>query len=283
MSRRDEILAKIKGVPSIPAGAFQVLRLLQDPEVDVARLTKTIEYDPGLTTNLLRMANSALFGAPRSIGSVREAIVRLGINNLRKMLGPMAVAPVVRKPLRGYDLPAGALLDHAVAVAVGVDALARELRIAAPRETFTAALLHDIGKILLGTFIEVDADEIRKAAFDGKISFERAEEAVLGIDHAEAGAVLLESWNCPAEIAAVARWHHRPDEAPEGGNAIRLVHIADAISMMQGIGAGSDGLNYRMSDATVGCLKLTDETVELVAYRMVSELTEMRNVLCKVS
>jgi putative nucleotidyltransferase with HDIG domain len=283
MSRREEILARIRSIPAMPAGAFRVLSLVQNPDVDMAILTRAIEFDPGLTSNLLKVANSAFFGCPRSVGSVREAIVRLGMNNLRRMLGPLAVAPIVRRPVKGYDLPAGALMEHSVAVAVGAEALQKALKMESPKETFTAALLHDIGKILLGTFVEVDAAEIRRIAFEGGLSFEIAEDKVLGIDHAEAGAALLESWNCPKEIAEVARWHHEPEACPTPNPVVSLVHISDAISMMQGIGTGADGLNYRMSEGVVDRWKLTGEIVEAVACRMLGELEEMRDAFDKAT
>ncbi len=278
MNRKDAIIARLDDIPALPAAALDVIRLVQDPDVDMSTLTRAIEFDPGLTTNLLRLANSAYFGCPRSIGTVREAVVRLGMWNVSRLLLPLAVAPVVRLDVRGYDLLPGALLDHSIAVAAGAQAIADERKATFPRETFTAALLHDVGKIVLGSFVEVDFREIEAVALRENQPFEEAERAVLGIDHAEAGAMLLERWNCPESIVIASRWHHRPEDCVSGGAALALVHLADAISILEGIGAGSDGLRYRVSESIFASWALPEEAVERVACRMVAAVSEAKGM-----
>ena len=278
MSRREEILARIRDVPSLPGASLEVIRVLQEPDVDIAALTKAIQFDPGLTSNLLKLANSAYFGCPRSVGSVKEAVVRIGLKNLTRLLLPLTVAQTARRPVRGYDLAAGALLDHSVAVAVSAQEIAAVKGMEFPREAFTAALLHDLGKIVLGTFVEVDAAAIHRAAFDEAVSFEKVERRLLGIDHAEAGAVLLQNWNCPERIVEVARWHHQPEGCP-GNPMVPLVHLADALSISQGIGAGADGLNYEVSSAVIESFELTAEALEAISCRVMGGLEEMRAVL----
>ena len=273
---RAKILDKIRTVPSMPVAAIKVIRLLADSEVDLTTVARIIEVDPGMTSNLLRLANSSYFGCPQSVGSVKEALVRLGMNNVLRLLLPLTVAPTIRHPVHGYDLQSGALLEHSVAVAVGSVELAQAMKILPPKDTFTAAILHDVGKILLGTFIQVEAEQIQRILSREGATFEEAEREVLGIDHAEAGAVLLESWNCPAPIVEVARWHHLPESIPGENLMVSLVHVADGLSMMQGIGAGLDGLNYRLSEPVLGKLHLSQEAVERVSCRMLEGLAELK-------
>jgi putative nucleotidyltransferase with HDIG domain len=280
MSRRDSILAKVGTIETLPAAAAQAVQMLQDPDVAVADVTKIIEHDPGLASNILRLANSAYFGFPRSVNSVRDAIVRLGLKQVTRTIMASAVAPMTRRPVKGYDLSAGGLWEHSLSVAVGVDQLAEVLGIKAPEYAFTAALLHDVGKIALGTFIEVDAGPIMKLAFEEHLPFEVAEQRVLGIDHAEVGAVLLESWHLPVSIVEACRWHHEPERVsdPELKEAVDLIHTADSLSLMCGIGMGSDGLNYRPSKEVKTRLGLTTATTENVMCRILDVLEELREV-----
>ena len=277
MSRREEIISTIKSVPAISATAVQVSRMLQDPEVKTKDLQRAIEYDPGLAANVLRLANSAYFGGPYEVKSIRQGIVRLGVNCIYHMVMASAVSPVAQRPVRGYALSVGQLWEHSVSVAVGTEAYAEKLKKKPPEYAFTAGLLHDIGKIVLGTFVEVDAKPIMELALEDGLSFEVAEQKVLGIDHAEVGALLLEGWNLPREIVDVVRWHHQPDEFPGGKLVVDLVHAADVLSMMGGLGTGSDGLHYRVSREVTERLGLNIHLAEAVACRVLGDLDELRS------
>ena len=223
MNHRDEILGKVSTVRSLPAAALEAVELLQDPEVPVMRVAKIIEFDPGLTANILRLVNSAYFGFHREVNSVRDAIVRLGTKQVTRTIMASAAGSVIRSAVKGYDLPAGQLWEHSVAVAIASDQLASVLDLEAPDYTFTAALLHDVGKIVLGTFVQVDVSPIMKLAFEEHVPFEVAEQQVLGIDHAEVGAVLLDNWNLSAQIVEVCRWHHEPERIAEATPNRRVI------------------------------------------------------------
>lgn len=273
MSRREEILAKISSVPSLPPAAMKVVRMLQDPNVGIADVARVLEHDPGLTTNVLRLANSAYFGGARSVSSVRDAGVRLGTKRLLQMAIASGVSNLVRSEVKGYDLAPGKLWEHSAFVAIAAVQLAQALRTIPPDHTFTAALVHDVGKIVLGTFVEVDAAPIMQLAFQEKVSFEIAERSVLGIDHAEVGAALLKSWRLPDDIVCVARWHHHPEQFQEqGAQVVNLVHVADTLSMMEGIGIGNDGLNYRSCHDLALRMGVTTRVSESVVCRTMTEM-----------
>jgi len=277
MSHRDEILAKVGTVRSLPAAALDALELLPDPDVDIPKVTKAIEYDPGLTSNVLRLANSAYFGSPRSVNSVRDAIVRLGTKQVLRTIMASATASLMHRAIKGYDLPAGELWEHSIGVAVASDQLASVLDVEAPAYVFTAALLHDVGKIVLGTFVEIDTAPIMKLAFDKHVPFEVAERRVLGIDHAEVGGILLDRWNLPIEIVQVCRWHHEPEHVSEDTCAVDIVHIADNLALMYGIGTGSDGLKYRPSREVVSRLNVNVHVMEEAACRVLEAVQELRS------
>ncbi len=280
MSRRNIILARIKAAPALPATAGRVFELINKPNVEFSELLEVVQYDPGLTSNVLRLANSAGSGNIQEIVSLRDALVRLGMKQVTQLILMAAVAPQTSRPVKGYDLPAGQLLEHSIAVAVCADDLARELGTGVSDQVFTAGLLHDIGKVLLGAFVEIDAAPILELAYREQISFEEAEFQVLGIDHTEVGARLLESWKLPPSMILAARWHHQPDRF-EGDDSVMvdLVHVADNLSLMAGIGVGIDGLNYYPSREVTARLKLKTLTMESVMSRMMTRLEDIRKAL----
>lgn len=275
MSRREEILASVTHVPSLPVSAADILQLLQDPNVGVSELRRAIEFDPGLTSNLLHMANSAYFGGRGEIGNVREAIVRLGLKRVFHVVMAALVAPMARRPVAGYDLPPDALLKQSVMTAIGTDKIAEIFNVEPPAYAFTAGLLHSIGKIVLGTFVEVDVDVILQLAYQEELPFHIAEQRVLGIGHPEVGAALLEHWNLPADIVAAVRWHKEPDGLEGDRLVVYLVHLADHLAGESGIGAGLDGQHYRPAVSALEQFPLTSEKAETVMLSTVTSFQEL--------
>jgi len=278
VSQREEIIARIPSLPPLPTASTEVIRLVRDPEVPNAKIAQAIEYDPSLTANVLRLANSAYFGFVQKISTVREAIFRLGTNKVFHMVVASTIGKMSQKALRGYDLPPGALWEHLIGTAIGTTRLAKTMTTPQPDHTFTAALMHDVGKIVLGTFVEVKAEDIISLAVDEKIPFEEAELRVLGIDHAEVGACLLEHWNLPAHLVEVVRWHHRPGEYTGDPLAVNLVHVANVTCLMAGVGAGLDAINYRPSSKAMSQLGLTMNSLDNVVYEILNELMEVQSL-----
>jgi putative nucleotidyltransferase with HDIG domain len=279
VSRRDEILSLVTTVPSLPAVVCRLQEFLNDPEVNFDELSRVIECDPGLTANVLQLANSAYFGWQGGIASVRDAISRLGTRRIFQMVLCMSVAPLVRKPVRGYDLDADQLWEHSVAVAICTEKVAAGRRPTCQPHAFTAGLLHDLGKVLLGTFVEVDDEPIKELIALDRLAFNEAERMVLGIDHAEVGAYLLERWNLPAEMVAVARWHHEPSRAGDDlQSLVDLVHVANAICLNHGWGPGDDGLPCRFEEAAAARLGLKSQDMESVASQVVAGVEELLQI-----
>jgi putative nucleotidyltransferase with HDIG domain len=276
---RQAIIAKISTVPGMPSSSARIIGMLQDPEIEISDLVAALEYDPGLTANLLRWANSAYFGGRHEILSVRDAVVRLGMRRMNQLIMTSIAAPVVGQPIRGYDLAPGRLLEHSIAVAIGTGELAKALRIPAPEMAFTAGLLHDIGKVVLGMFVEIASEPILAMAREEGIPFDAAEREVLGIDHAEVGALLLERWNLPGSIVSAVRWHHQPHRKPDDPVTVDLVHTMEALSLSCGMGSGVDGLFYQPDPIVVERLGLTARATELAISRMLAGLAEIRPLI----
>ncbi|MFC1614715.1 HDOD domain-containing protein [Gemmatimonadota bacterium] len=276
MKCRAEILKNVDSVPPIPVVAVRMARLLGDPEVSLDQLGETMKYDPALTAKVLRLANSTCFASSRTVATIKDAMVRLGISPVARMVIVSSVQPVLNGSLDGYGLEAGELWRHSVAV--GLAAVNLKEVLGSDSEdgvVFTAGLLHDIGKLVIGSFIDRYFKLIQEKTDQEGISFVTAEKEVLGIDHTELGSAVLEQWSFPPELVTVVKWHHEPDRATEHQNLADLVHLADVISMMMGIGLGSDGLQYIPSSDSMSRLGLKKETLELVACRTVGAVEEI--------
>ena len=280
MKTRNRILAKVRSVPSIPSVVVKLRKFLRDPDVSFDELAKVIEYDPGLTVNLLQLANSAYFGWSGKIKTVKEAITRLGTNRIFQMVLCMSVAPMVRKPIKGYDMESNGLWKHSIATAICGEQLAMIKNIPDSEEVFTAGLLHDMGKILLGTFVEIDDEPIKDLVNSEGLSFNQAERRILGIDHAEAAAELLQYWKLPESVVAAARWHHNPEAAPQKNrNIVDLIHVADILCIRMGWGIGTDGPLYCLDEEAQERLGVNSLIEDEVTGKVGAAIDELKNIL----
>lgn len=282
VNRRDEIIDRAKRLPSMPAPVMRIMSYLGRPDADMNVLASLIEYDPVLTVNVLRMANSSFFGGGGAVGSVRDALFRLGTRRLVQLVIASGVSPVARRPVKGYGLEEGDLLRFSIAVGVAAELLSAQLGLIAPDHTFTAGLLCSFGKLVLGSFLEVDADPIIELAARESIPFEQAERRSLGIDHAELGALLLEHWEMPEAIVSCVRWHLDPCSAPFTDQALDLVHLGHILASMAGVSLGVDGLQYEVCRASFDRLGVTPEAMAATMERLLENLEEIEGILSRV-
>ena len=273
-----KVASAIKSFPGMPGTAVRLLALIDDPAMRVSQIEEILRHDPGLTANVLRLANSAYFGIPSKVGSIRQAVILLGLKRLIQMVIAACVSAIMDKSVPGYDLPPGELWRHSIAASVAAEGLVKVLKVEAAEEIFTAALLHDVGKLVLGDFVKDEFKQIETAVSQG-ISFEMAEKIVLGTNHADVGARILTKWLLPPEIVNAVQFHHAPEESEQLSSMLDIVHVANFISMMIGIGIGRDGLQHQPSAEVTDRLGLEPEHLEKVASQTMQWVKEFSEVL----
>lgn len=276
MNKREEIIAKAMSIPKLAPSAQRIVEILSDPDTDAATVARIIELDPGLTANILRLANSALLGCSSPAATVKEAVVRLGLTQICQLAIAASVAPRVKPAIKGYDLKPGELLEQSICVGLAAMELGRLLKLDMPPYVFTAGLLINIGKTVLGEYMEIDAAPILKKAYEELIPFEKAEEAILGVSHTELGALLLTHWRIPAPIVNVVRYRLVPEESPERDIALDLVHVGDIITKMTGIGMGVDGMHYTPSVEVFDRLGLEPGMMEAIMETVVVNIGDLK-------
>ncbi len=261
-----EVAIRIKRLPVFPEAPARLAALLAKGNTGVDEFEKVIKPDPGLTANILRLANSAHFGLTRRIASAREAITILGLKRVYDVATMAAVQRLLPKTIPGYEVSSEGFWRHSVAVASFADNLGRALGVSTPAVVFTAGLMHDIGKLVLGEFLALHAVPIlEKLRGEGK-SLVGAELEILGVDHTDVGADVAAQWKLPDEVVAVIRWHHHPDKVPAGvpRECVDLTHVADAMAHSFGYGADIGELHRALDLVTYDRLKLEPQVVEKV-------------------
>jgi len=225
MITREQFISRLKAktLPSLPLTVVALGEAVQDERCTVDRILAILSKDPSLSATLLRLANSALYGAEESVMDLRTAVLRLGFDAVANLGTGAAVIKTLKG---GTHLDAVKLWQHSVAVgltAKGVCVLAR--RHGQAETAFLTGLLHDIGKIALDTCYPEEYTLVLQRVAEGAF-FVDAEREVLGMDHAEAGALLAADWSFPAAIVDVIRDHHEPKTDDFLSN---LIHLADLL------------------------------------------------------
>ena len=229
----------IESLAPMPVSVVRLAALAVDERASMQEIAEIIEYDEALTANLLRLANSVWGRSMAPILTVKDAVVRLGTAQILKFCVGRQVAGPMSQAIPGYALAEHELWRHSVAAALAAERLNSFLYDPVPRLAFTAALLHDIGKLLLGRFMGSDTfHAIRTMASCEQISFQEAERRLLGTTHAEVGGRVARYWKFPNQLVDAIERHHDPELEPDA--LVDIVFLADATARRLGAGVPMD-------------------------------------------
>lgn len=217
------LVGRLERLPSPPKLYWDLTRATARADVSMAELAALVECDPSMATKVLQMVNSAFFGATRAYTSVHQALVFLGVQRLKALVLSAQIFEEGRAGLQADALEAQQ--RHSCDVA----ALAQQF-VADPARAetaYTAALLHEVGKIVFALGDPAGATEVLQCCADTGRTAVDVELERFGTTHAEAGAYLLALWGLPLDIVEAVQFHHQPGPAPN--DVVAAVHAADAL------------------------------------------------------
>ena len=260
----DVIFKYTQKLPSLPQTTLQSLQILDDPDYRIRDLSNVIGMDQTLSARILQWANSPFYGLRYKVASLEKAILALGTVEVRDLLLTVSVSEMLNRKMPGYGMERNALWRHSIAVATGAKWLAQVTKYRRADQVFIAGLLHDIGKLVLDELLmhEKGWQEEWVSLQEQGASFIELEKWLTGMDHAELGGRIAEEWSLPAVLIEAIQFHHQPELATIDPPVTEWVHLADAAALMTGIGLGSDGLAYPVSDELINRYNLTVEDFE---------------------
>jgi putative nucleotidyltransferase with HDIG domain len=275
----QRIIRSIAGLKPIPHVVNKIMAITRDPDSSMAQLAQVISYDAVATANLLKAANSAFYGCAQKFNSIHQAIVFLGMDEVMDLVLMTCSAENFKRPHQGYGLTAGELWRYSVASALTARKLAAAKNIPDLHLVFTAALLKDIGKVVLEQYVGDGYEKIKALVATGRWSFREAEKEVLGIDHAELGALVARVWRFSPVMIDIIGNHHRPQQARLAHLQTAMVHAGDVLCMMMGVCGGLDGLAYRFDQDTIRSLGITDVDLQTIMAGFAEELQKVEALI----
>ncbi|MEM8757892.1 MAG: HDOD domain-containing protein [Planctomycetota bacterium] len=225
----EEVL-NCPSLPSLPAVAVEVIELTRDPDVKLDQLAKTIENDQGLTSKVLRTVNSSYYGLRQKCGTIRQALVVLGLSAVRSLTLGFSLVSAVKTDTEGFDHDD--YWRRGLFTGVGARSVAKAAGSPLQDEAFLSGLLQDIGMIAMlealgaryTAVVDMAAGDHRKVC--------RFELSELEVQHPDIGAMMAQRWKLPEELVLPVKYHERPTAGPVGelGDLVRAVGLGGILS-----------------------------------------------------
>lgn len=225
---------------SLPEVYLRLQQVIDDPDHTRDQVAEILAYDPSLSARVLRIANSAYYSFPREIEFVASAVGIIGELDLRNLVLATSVASSMNT--LSYS---GVNIDdfwlHSLRCGITARLIAKTVGGFNPETLFLAGILHDLGILVIYQNDAMLAAAISRQIDEQHQLRDQAEREVLGFDHAEVGALLLEAWGLSAELAELVRCHHQYQLAQDKKTGTLMLALANQMAQLRTVsGIDSD-------------------------------------------
>jgi len=270
-----KLIAQANEMAALPASTVRLAELINDPDCNLDEVVESVAFDQALTLKLLRAANSVASAPAEPVRNVQEAVIRMGTAQVMALAVAAGARTILQPSVPAYGLAEGELWRHSVAAAAAAEAMQDSGEFERLPEFFTAALLHDVGKLVMARYLTPEIlGFIRRAQEEDHLDRLEAESLLLEVNHAELGGLIAQHWKLPARVAQGIIYHHNPGQGFD--TICDLTYLANQIA--KHIEAGLDGRKFDLVIALdVGeRLALTPKRIEELCPLAVSRYEQVR-------
>jgi len=260
----ENLISKTLKVAALPAVAMKFSEVINNPVTTNVELEKIISEDSALASRLLGIANSALYNFPSEIDTIKQAITIIG----QKQLNDIILSCSIVNMFDGISqdvVDMKQFWEHSIAVATTSRLLSFYRRETNIERSFTAGLLHDIGRLILLIELPVKSKEILTECAESNSLLHTIESNILGFDHAQLGGLLLQKWKLPERIISSVAYHHSPSTTKGDIVGPSIIHIADIICHTLKLGSTGERYIPKLKPKAWDAIGLnTDVIVQLI-------------------
>jgi putative nucleotidyltransferase with HDIG domain len=261
----------INTLPTVPGVLKKLSVIIEKPRITLVEISAFISNDPALTTKVLKMVNSAIYGFPGRIASVSHATMLLGLNVIKGLLLGVSVFELMQKTMNG-------LYEHSLACAIASRVIAQKKGLKEPEEVSVAGLLHDIGKVILMLEFQKEYEAAMNEAQTKSISIFEAEKNQFNATHANVGSWLAEKWHFPRSLIEVIEYHHRPALSRSVPMETAIVHLADILVRARGFGFAGESFVPEVNSAAFELLKLSESDIKDILKEMEENMESAEDI-----
>lgn len=264
------IVRSIKSLPTMPGVVLKLNAMADDEKATVQDIARLISSDQILSAKVLKLVNSPFYGFPRRVSTISNALVLLGVNVVKSLLLSSSIFEIMEKNVVG-------LWEHSLGTGVAANTIAKHLKLPEPEELSTAALLHDIGKVIIKIELKDDYSHLLSLIEEKNLSMRAAERELLYTDHAEIGEWLGKTWMLPDKLVEPIAFHHEVEKSVTHQMKTAAIHLADIIVKTAGFGFSGDDLVPEINPIAWKKLGLTEDLLEMIVEEVVDKLVETKN------
>jgi len=266
-SKINQIVHSVENLRPIPTSVSRVMMMLDDPSSTARDISEMIGMDQALAATVLQMANSVALGFSPACANLKDAVMRLGFKRIKTVVMGAGVSGSLNKSLTGYRYGYGVLWNHSIAVATAAQWLSQALQYPDPDEAYVAGLLHDMGKLMLDQYVQIDYAQMVDMMKRYRQPLQVIEEKLFGIDHASVGGMMAQKWNFPVTLVDTIRFHHAPSLVRTNSPLAAIINLANAFDPQDMHGLSSDK-DLKIHPEALNILHLDIVQVERLRERM---------------
>lgn len=258
-----DLINRIRDLKAPSVAVCKLIAFANTPDADNDELIRIMQQDAVLCAKLLALCNRASVGIP-SVASIDLAVLYLGHRAVQRLALSIGFGAALNPALPGYAMKPSDLWRHSLLTGHVTQQVVHQSANHSldPTVAYTCGLLHDIGKVVIGQALDPVKQRAIRALLDaGAHDFVTAEREVIGVDHAEVGATLLEKWGIPKVVVEAVRNHHTPVLTPTPQFSA-IVHVADLLAHQTGFSPGLASFALKASEESVHALGLDLESWE---------------------
>lgn len=268
-----QITENIKNIPSLPEIITKSIELMQDKNTSAETLAKLISNDIGLTARVLKLVNSAYYGFPKQISTIRQAITILGFTTIKGVILSASIykmfSPKGSDTLFDYK----AFWRHSILTAAAARLLSQHSPINTGEDIFAATFLHDIGKVIFAQYDWKNYSHAYKKSNTTPEITLKNEEEYCGLNHCEIGNLVAYSWNLPEIFCDIISYHHFPEKSSKYKNECLIANFADRMAH-----AVESNEKLTIDDNILEKLCISEENIIGIQYKLKETTLDINNI-----
>jgi putative nucleotidyltransferase with HDIG domain len=274
----EKLVEEITEIPTLPDIVFKVTEVINDPKSSASDLERTLSHDQAIVSKILKLVNSAYYKRREKIASLGRAIPILGFQNIRNLVFSMSLLEFSTD-----EIDMRAFWRHSFATSLIANEIAKHNKIDDMEAAGCAALIHDLGKVILYQHYPGEFIKITSKVSNGDTTFFEAENTAFGVNHAQIGKMLGEKWGFPPSLIAPIEFHHSPMETSEHPTLVAVVYLANIISDRYGYGFLSDSSMHNIEPDLAERFLTGDELKVAVEAKLKKEMPIFETFIDKMA